>query len=320
MTTQDDVRKDERYRLVGNHGFIGLIETMGSDETIEQTARVSYGQGTRKVSERRALLRYLLKHAHTSPFEMAEVRFHAKIPIFVMRQWIRHRTANVNEYSGRYSEMVDDMFVPKVWRKQSTSNKQGSGDVFPDVEPRYGGPPQPIGNQDLSREAENVYSHALTAYKTLLERGVSKEMARMVLPVANYTEFYWKIDLHNFMHFLKLRTDSHAQAEIREFTDNMLELARPHFPLCFEAWDDYVRNAEVISGPEMELLRKMFGLQEGLPGEPVLNLRYALNKVKSQALASEYEKNGTKILNCPKHFGLSKREWVEFLERWGLEE
>ena len=318
MTTQNEVKNDERYKVLWNAGFVGLVEQMGSDETIEDSARVAYGRGTRKSTETRGLLRYLMKHKHSSPFEMGELRFHLKIPIFVMRQFVRHRTASLNEYSGRYSEMSDEMYLPEKWRKQSISNKQGSSENFPDSEEakKQGGnfgsgwcsckickkkyigssiiglcadclEDGPVTNQELTADAKGITKDSYDVYESYVERGVAKELARIVLPVANYTELYWKIDLHNFFHFLKLRTDEHAQQEIRELANAMLELAKPYFPISFEAWEDYEQNAVTLSRMEFELLKKM-----------LCNIPFYLD---------------SKPESC------SEREWKDFLNRWGIE-
>lgn len=286
MTTQNDVQGDERYRLIGNAGFVGLVETMGSDSTIEQSARVSYGSAPRGQADRRALIRYLMRHRHSSPFEQAEVRFHIKLPIFVMRQLVRHRTANLNEYSGRYSEMSSEMYMPEHWRKQSKENKQGSGEDFEDRE-----------NENLRDQAGFSMGNSYIAYREYERAGVAKELARIVLPVANYTELYWKIDLHNFFHFLKLRTDKHSQFEIREFAEAMLELAKPHFPLSFAAWEDYVLNAITLSRMEVDLLRDY--------------IVYAWDRDKIEPTDIPEDA-------CRKRYGLSQREWDEFVETWDL--
>lgn len=250
MPTQDDVRGDDRYIRLHKHGFVGLVETMGSDESVEEAARVSYGKGTRKRGDTRTLLRYLIKNHHTSPIEMCEVKFHIKLPIFVMRQLVRHRTASLNEYSGRYSEMSDEFYVPPALDlvKQSKSNKQGrdEDDLLPEVE-------QSIVLSDVRA----VQEHSLSNYKKFLERGLTRELARIVLPVSNYTECYWKIDLKNFMGFLKLRCDSHAQKEIRDYAWAMHELSKPHFPILFEAWHDYQFESVTFSTTEQQVLSGM---------------------------------------------------------------
>lgn len=229
-------------------GFVKIVEVMGSDEAIEAAARLSYGKGTRTSSETRSLIRYLIKHRHTSPVEQGVIRFHMKIPIFVMRQHVRHRTASMNEYSGRYSEMIDDMFLPDPIdiQQQSTTNKQGREDGL-----TYD--TCLSSHQIMSR----VFEYAKEGYKDLLNAGVAREMARIVLPVSNFTEAVWQINLHNFMHYATLRTDSHAQKEIRDLADAMVELVEPHFPICIEAWRDYQKDSKTLSSLEQKLLSSM---------------------------------------------------------------
>ena len=185
-------------------GFVKLLDVMGNDEEVENAARISYGERTRKVSQTRNLIRYLMRHGHTSPFEMCEVKFHIKLPIFVMRQLVRHRTANLNEYSGRYSIMSDEYYLPQgdYLQKQSSTNNQGRDEPHP-------------SKGALQFEFNRVYDNANIAYHNLLEEDLARELARAVLPVANYTEVIWKIDLHNFFHVIKLRADSHAQRKYK---------------------------------------------------------------------------------------------------------
>ena len=229
---------------VHEHGFVKLLDVMGDDEEVENAARISYGEGTRKVSQTRNLIRYLMRHKHTSPFEMCEVKFHIKLPIFVMRQLVRHRTANLNEYSGRYSVMSDEYYLPQddYLQKQSSTNNQGRDEVHPN-------------KGSLQFEFNRVYDNANMAYQILLGEDLARELARVLLPVANYTECIWKIDLHNFFHFVRLRSDSHAQREIRDFSDAMYELVKPKFPLCCEAFEDYDRDAVTFSKQEMEIIK-----------------------------------------------------------------
>ena len=227
-------------------GFVKLLDVMGDDEEVENSARISYGEGTRKVSQTRNLIRYLMRHKHTSPFEMCEVKFHIKLPIFIMRQLVRHRTANLNEYSGRYSVMSDDFYFPKgdSIKPQSTTNKQGreDGDLGNDI-------------GEIEFEMYRVFDGATTAYKNLLDWNVSRELARIVLPVSNYTEVIWKIDLNNFFKFYQLRSDSHAQEEIQDYANTMWNLVEPHFPLCCEAFSDYGLNSKTFSKQEMDIIR-----------------------------------------------------------------
>ena len=227
-------------------GFVKLLDVMGDDEEVENAARISYGEGTRKVSQTRNLIRYLMRHKHTSPFEMCEVKFHIKLPIFVMRQLVRHRTANLNEYSGRYSIMSDEYYLPQgdYLQKQSSTNNQGRDEVHP-------------SRGSLQFEFNRIYDNANIAYHNLLEEDLARELARAVLPVANYTEVIWKIDLHNFFHVIKLRADSHAQREIQDYANAMYDLVKPRFPLCCEAWEDYSRDAVSFSASEMKFIKEV---------------------------------------------------------------
>lgn len=261
-TTSDNVRDilsigDQTEFKCLDHGHVRLVDVMpricpiGStaDFAIVQAARVSYGDGTKTLNEDRGLIRYLMRHSHTTPFEMVEFKFHCKMPIFVSRQWIRHRTANVNEYSGRYSIMKDEFYIPEISdvRKQSIKNKQGSEDVMSTVD----------AEQFLSNLNE-ICKNAYDSYEKNIENGMTREQARMILPVNLYTEWYWKIDLHNLLHFLALRCDSHAQKEIRVFADAMLDLITPIVPLAVEAWNDYhpMRQAIKLTRLEIEALKK----------------------------------------------------------------
>ena len=240
------LEKSLGMKTIHQLGFVKLLDVMGDDEEVENSARISYGEGTRKVNQTRNLIRYLMRHKHTSPFEMCEVKFHLKLPIFIMRQLVRHRTANLNEYSGRYSVMSNEFYLPEgdYLAKQSTTNSQGRGEVL---------------EQEglLQFEFNRIYDGASMAYQVLLEEDLSRELARAVLPVANYTECIWKIDLHNFFHFVKLRSDSHAQREIRDYANAMYELVKPNFPLCCEAFEDYVQGSTTFSKQEMEVIREL---------------------------------------------------------------
>lgn len=230
-----------------DHGFVRFVDYMGNDEAIVQAARVSYGKGTKKVQEDRGLIRYLLRHKHTTPFEMVEFKFHMRLPIFVARQLIRHRTANVNEYSGRYSTMSENFYLPHpdVLGKQSKINKQGRGEVLS---------PEDAAHvlALLKADSENAYMH----YTEFLGMDLARELARIGLSVANYTEWYWKIDLHNLFHFLTLRLDSHAQYEIRVFAEAMATIIKDAVPFAYEAFQDYRLNASTFSGPEKEFIKK----------------------------------------------------------------
>jgi len=219
---------------------------MGGDESIVQAARVSYGKGTKSVSEDRILLRYLMRHLHTTPFEMVELKFHIKLPIFVARQWIRHRTANVNELSGRYSIMKDEFYVPDAGaiKKQSARNKQGRSDDEVPAELR-----QKVLDVLLT-DQRYTYEH----YEEFLKDNIARELARINLPLSLYTEWYWKIDLHNCLHFLRLRLDKHAQYEIRIFAEAMAEIVKRIAPMAWEAFEDYQLYGEHFSKMELSVL------------------------------------------------------------------
>lgn len=252
----EEVLYPEDCIKVLNHGFVRLVEHMGNDDSIVQAARVSYGKNTKKINEDKGLIRYLLRHAHTTPLEMVEFKFHVRMPIFVARQWIRHRTANVNEYSGRYSEMPELFYVPEPERltKQSTTNRQGSSDEL-------------VENPE--HQSHLFYADAKEAhvdYKARLETGMSRELARICLPLSQYTEMYWKIDLHNLFHFLKLRLDSHAQYEIRVYGEAMAEMVKNICPIAWEAFEDYKLHSLMLSRLEIKTLSGFLGkeLREAL--------------------------------------------------------
>ncbi|CAN5766732.1 hypothetical protein BH11PLA1_BH11PLA1_04120 [soil metagenome] len=244
-----------------DQGFIALLDVMPrlapagqtADAAIVQAARVSYGQGTKKISEDRGLIRYLLRHRHTTPFEMVEFKFHVAMPIFIARQWIRHRTANVNEYSGRYSVMPDRFYRPSVEqvRKQSRSNRQGGEELFTS---RPDSPEEALTAQeflDYLAQSERLYAD----YTRLNEKGVSRELARIGLPLSLYTEWYWKCDLHNTLRFLSLRMDAHAQMEIRVYAQAMFDLIAPLAPLTLEAFRDYELEGVHLTKLELAALR-----------------------------------------------------------------
>lgn len=238
-----------RYFPVLDHGFVSLVDYMGGDEDIERAARVSYGAGTRKQSDTRGLLRYLRRHKHTTPTEMVELKFHCAMPIFIARQWIRHRTANVNEASGRYSLMPMLFYTPEnaQLKHQSTSNKQG----------RAGAPVTP---EDYKRYAQKwAASRQATVehYQSMTQEDVARELARIDLPLSTYTQWYWKIDLHNLLHFLTLRVDSHAQWEIQEFGRVMAGMVKRVSPLTYEAWLDYDVCGARFSRSELATLDAM---------------------------------------------------------------
>ncbi len=230
-------------------GFIRVIDYMGSDESIVQAARVSYGAGTKKIHEDRGLIRYLMRHYHTTPFEMCEIKLHVRVPMDCWRQWIRHRTANVNEYSTRYSIAIDNAQAtdPTGWRLQAEGNRQGSAGCTDDETGKY--------LSDKEREFQKL---AREIYEERLAKGIAREQARKDLPLATYTEAYWKIDLHNLLHFLRLRMDAHAQEEIREYA-NIIgnEILARWCPIAWEAFKDYNMNASSFSRIEFEILQEI---------------------------------------------------------------
>ncbi|HBB25643.1 MAG TPA: FAD-dependent thymidylate synthase [Bacteroidetes bacterium] len=246
MTEEVQALVGKEFRCL-DKGFVRLIDVMGDDSAIVQAARVSYGSGTKKVHEDRGLIRYLMRHLHTTPFEMVEFKFHVKLPIFVARQWIRHRTANVNEYSGRYSEMKDEFYVPDAdqVRAQSAMNKQGRADEAFDAERA----------ESIRTSMQQTQDMLYGQYQEMLSTDLAREIARINLPVSNYTEWYWKIDLHNLFHFLRLRIDAHAQYEIRVYGEAMAEIAKAAVPLAYEAFEDYILHAQRFSRTELEIIR-----------------------------------------------------------------
>jgi len=272
---------------------------MGSDGDIADAARVSYGKGTRAVSDNKNLIRYLVRHKHTSPLEMASVKFHLKLPIFVMRQLVRHRTAKLNEYSGRYSIMSDDCYVPETdyIQPQSLSNKQGrDGELSDGWKKKYH-----VMMRDITAKAAICYK-LLVGNLTLGHGGLTRELARTVLPVSNYTECYWKIDLHNFFHFCNLRMDSHAQQEIRDYAIPMFEMVKPHFPIATEAFEDYILDSITLSRLEKNVLEYVFNhfpLQQHSSGFCDNILSYIDRISKAEDI----------------DFGMSKREWKELKEK-----
>ncbi len=269
-----------------DHGFIRVIDYMGDDAAIVQAARVSYGRGTRRVSEDAGLIRYLMRHRHSTPFEMCEIKLHVKLPIFIARQWIRHRTANVNEYSARYSVLDREFYIPapEQLAAQSAANRQGRGDVLSGQEA-----------EDvlalLRRDAQTCYDH----YAEMLNensdgsvpdpsrQGLARELARMNLTLNTYTQWYWKTDLHNLFHFCALRADAHAQYEIRVYADAILDVIRDWVPAAHAAFADYRLGAVTLSAQMLGVVRRM------LAGEVV-------------------DQAGS---------GLSKREWTEMMEALG---
>jgi thymidylate synthase (FAD) len=250
------------YRPLGalDHGFVRVIDYMGDDGAVVQAARVSYGRGTKRVSEDAGLIRYLMRHRHTTPFEMCEIKYHVKLPIFVARQWIRHRTANVNEYSARYSILDKEFYIPAAEQlaAQSAANRQGRGDVL------EGDQAQRV-LEILRGDAERTYTH----YEEMLNEdiagnqldpgraGLARELARINLTLNTYTQWYWKIDLHNLLHFLSLRADDHAQFEIRAYADVMLDTLKRWVPITFEAFMDYRMGGVNLSAQGLEVVRRL---------------------------------------------------------------
>lgn len=257
-----------------DHGFLRVIDYMGDDSAIVQAARVSYGRGTRKVSEDAGLIRYLMRHRHSSPFEMCEIKFHVKLPIFIARQWIRHRMASVNEYSARYSILDSEFYLPapEHMAAQSEINRQGRGAVLE-------GEAAAEVLDILRNDAMRTYSNYEKMLNTDEGYGLARELARINLTLNTYTQWYWKIDLHNLMHFLALRLDPHAQYEIRAYAEVMLKVLHAWVPQTATAFEEYRRGAVTLSASMMKVVRRM------LAGESV-------------------EREGS---------GLSKREWDEMM-------
>jgi thymidylate synthase (FAD) len=268
---------DKEYKCL-NSGFVRLVDFMGGDESIVQAARVSYGKGTKTVNEDHGLIRYLMRHLHTTPFEMVELKFHVKLPIFVARQWIRHRTANVNEYSGRYSVMKDEFYVPEhdAIKFQSEKNKQGRSKDDVPIELR----------EKVLKILTNSQKQMYSEYSDLLEDDIAKELSRVNLPLSLYTEWYWKIDLHNLFHFLRLRVDSHAQYEIRVYGEKMAEITQKVAPMAWEAFDDYILKAQKFSRLELAVIS---------------------DHLQTDGITKEYLESK----------GLGKREADEFLDKLG---
>jgi len=246
--TQVDELRWKKFPVLDD-GFVCLVDAMGDDQAVVQAARVSYGEGTRKVSDDRGLIRYLMRHRHSTPFEMAEIKLLVRVPMDTWRQWIRHRTANVNEYSTRYSLAIDatQETSPEAWRTQAAQNRQGSGAPL-DAEL---GAELSAEELSLQREARRVYEHRIAV-------GVAREQARKDLPLSTYTEAYWKVDLHNMLHFLALRMDAHAQWEIRSYATTIGEqIVRPLFPLVWEAFDDYRLQGMFLTRLDQEVIRRL---------------------------------------------------------------
>jgi len=269
-----------------DHGFVRVIDYMGDDAAVVQSARVSYGRGTKAANEDRGLIRYLMRHRHSTPFEMCEIKYHIKLPIFIARQWIRHRTANVNEYSARYSVLDREFYIPAPDKlaAQSAVNRQGRGDVLQGEEAAR-------VLRLLRDDATRCYDHYIDmlnedeqgAPLDAERSGLARELARMNLTLNTYTQWYWKIDLHNLLHFLSLRADAHAQYEIRIYAEAMLETVKAWVPLSYEAFADYRMGAVTMSAQMMAIIKRM------LAGEDVQQ----------------------------PDSGLSKREWRELMEAIG---
>lgn len=272
-----------------DHGFVRIIDYMGNDDAIVQSARVSYGIGTKKVSDDRGLIRYLIRNKHTTPLEMCEIKFHIKLPIFVARQWVRHRTANINEYSARYSVLDREFYVPdavyldfinEMTKKDAKSNNIDQLKMFSDQpKPSETGPQSTENKQGRAgaldeEEAKDAVSKiqrmSLNAYKVYIgllndqagnpvshKKGLARELARIVLPVNFYTQWYWKIDLHNLLHFLRLRLDSHAQYEIRMYAQAIADITKQWVPIAWEAFEDYVQGGMTLSAPALAVVRRM---------------------------------------------------------------
>jgi thymidylate synthase (FAD) len=298
MTQVEDIDFDHQpYVRYLDKGFVGLVDHMGDDSAIVQAARTSYGQGTKSVSEDRALIRYLLRHEHTSVFEMVEFKFHLKIPIFVMRQHVRHRMASINEYSGRYSVMTDEFYIPDPDRLQTQSsiNKQGSGDQLVGEELE-------MAHNTIKRMSTDAYMDYLSlindeggrSYNIQDRQGLSRELARIVLPINNYTELYWKIDLKNLFHYLNLRSDHHAQKEIQLLANAIGSYVKTICPIAYKAFEDYWKYSSKLSKQEIVLMKKL------------INKNVWLNLLEDFRDESGIAKN----------FGLSKRELNEFKSRW----
>lgn len=261
---------DKEFQVL-DKGFVRMVDYYGSDSRIVQAARVSYGEGTKTVSQDGALIDYLLRHQHTSPFEQVIFTFHLKMPIFVARQWVRHRMGRMNEVSGRYSIMKDEFYVPEnsCISKQSTNNKQGRGEVFEEQQAK-----------EFQTEFIEGQQKAYEVYKGMVEKGIAREIARINLPLALYTEFYWQMDLHNLFHFLKLRLDSHAQYEIRLYAEKILEIIKTVCPMAVSSFENTMEKAVSFNGEEMEALRKVLNGEEN-PIQDEKKLKRFNEKIKT---------------------------------------
>jgi len=240
-----------------DHGFVRVIDYMGDDAAIVQAARVSYGAGTRHVQNDEGLIRYLMRHWHSTPFEMCEIKLHVKLPVFVARQWIRHRTANVNEYSARYSILDREFYIPapEQLAAQSTVNNQGRGAVLEGAEAAR-------VLDILKSDAARSYDHYQDMLSQDGQQGLARDLARMNLPANIYTQWYWKTDLHNLFHFLRLRADAHAQYEIRVYAETIADCVRDWVPLAYAAFEDYRMGGVTLSGKAIDCLRRMLKGEE----------------------------------------------------------
>lgn len=271
---------DQEIKVL-DKGFVRLVDYLGGDQRIVQSARVSYGSGTKSFRQDRGLIHYLMRHEHTSPFEQVILTFHTKMPIFVARQWVRHRTARLNEISGRYSVMKDEFYVPAPEEVcvQSADNKQGSGDALPFEEA-----------QRIIAEFEEDYRRLYARYESLLEKNVARELARIALPLSLYTEWYWQIDLHNLFHFVALRSDSHAQYQIRVFSDALARCAKAVAPLAYEAFEEHRVYTVRFSRAECLALSSMLsGGEHGLEGRKAAEFVSKLEKMKAMPAIEEPE-------------------------------
>jgi thymidylate synthase (FAD) len=258
-----------------DHGFVRVIDYMGNDTSIVQAARVSYGEGTKKSRDDKSLIFYLMRHWHSTPFEMCEIKLHVKLPVFVARQWIRHRTANVNEYSARYSILDNEFYIPKSENlaSQSSSNNQGRGDV--------------LEGEEANKVIQILKSDSLRSYKSYEKmlskenkKGLARELARMNLPTNIYTQWYWKTDLHNLFNFIRLRNDLHAQYEIRVYAEKIAELVKKWVPFAFEAFEQYQLNSSHLSSNGLSCIKRL---------------------IKGEDISQD-------------NSGMGKREWKEFCE------
>ncbi|WP_439154894.1 FAD-dependent thymidylate synthase [Yoonia sp.] len=250
-----------------DHGFIRVIDYMGDDAAICQAARVSYGKGTKSVSNDAGLIRYLMRHWHSTPFEMCEIKLHVKLPVFVARQWIRHRTANVNEYSARYSILDREFYIPapEDLAAQSVINNQGRGETLSGEEAAR-------VLEYLKGDAARCYDHYAEMISDEGQQGLARELARMNLPANIYTQWYWKVDLHNLFHFLRLRADSHAQYEIRVYAEEICKVVADWVPAAYGAFEDYRMGGATLSGKAIDCVRRM------LKGEDVTQETSGMSK------------------------------------------